>query len=1018
MESAQFPYYCDVFSFLKAVIPKRAQDIERNQVTTIPLVITCFDVCRELIFFGSNIGLVYGFHRGVEITSDPHVKFVLSSQTISFLKFASLLPSTSNLDQDPPRNTLVVTTDRTLLLYSLTRDKVLLQESIGNEEDGVITSVGISKEDIVVGTSHGIVYLLKVTVTATGCFITKKLIFREDPVTSDISSNHRFHSIIQIDPDLLPKSILIASCFRTIILHFDETDASKSSVIQVGQNKRKTCGPFGAVFMPINGLLDSPAQSLSTSSACLDGSLCIFAARPSSHLLRAQIQTGKAEETFILKKSIRPQPKEAFVSLKRTSSQRRESNVSNGVSPSLTPLQLGRLIKLTDSIICSWTPDSLVIFSTTGVILLEENDLLPITGVTKVTDTGPKSSGQHFEMFVLFDCRIIFRIRNFDIPSPTMTSLRQKFASSISMSSPVLESSEGKESFSIPHPFSFPLLTNIFNSLQVTSSSLLSIGQDPRRDSENREDIEISTYTEAASRKLSIPFEGVEEEEEEGPVVIKSRRRARIRSNGNSKNPLTQRQGSERSGLTLSRSVSSSNSLASPLRTSKGSVFSGDGTSSIASGSSAEGNTPDVKVNENPVDENAKLVRILDAYKQKNNMTESKTEETTFTTTTDLPVNVQEATDSLNLPSKHQSSVDQNDTKAEDKENIATLSPNTEETSKSVSDRKYFDVNLDSCLQDAFDLNDNQKGKDLYSNTTLHETIDMGSVKEMKWSLRISKAEDCNLKEKKKAPFDADKIISVSAFSDDMKDGVGILIQESKDACILIFPGFKKIKCPSVGDSVCVRSFEVNAREILLLYEDGSLYRCLDWSHKNRSLLTSVLPVKFSKLTISRVDRPLSLSFNFIDQLCWSCDQDGLGWILKLNTTTNTPSCLLARDDSFPPVRLTSVSVSPRNSAIVWGTDSCGRLFVREGIFNEKGDADILIAGINWVRVDIPFSVKSTVASNDSIWILCDFSSGDRLFERKGINPPYDYIGSHWQEYQLPASTSFSCFSGECHLFW
>jgi len=277
----------------------------------------------------------------------------------------------------------------------------------------------------------------------------------------------------------------------------------------------------------------------------------------------------------------------------------------------------------------------------------------------------------------------------------------------------------------------------------------------------------------------------------------------------------------------------------------------------------------------------------------------------------------------------------------------------------------------------------------------------------MKWSLVISKEinEKC-----KKTPFDPDNIIAINAFTDvDDTDTAALLVKEAKETCLYVLPGFKKIKCPCI-EGVTIRSFNVNLWQILLLYQDGSIFRCLDWRIKN--FFTALLPLRFTKLAITRIHRPLSLSVNFVDQICWSCDEEGYGWILRMKNPSlpSNASCRLARDDSFPSVRLKSVAVSPGNSGVVWASDSCGRVFVREGIFNEKGDEDNLITGINWVRVsDMPYSVKSIVACNDSVWILCEFSPGDILFKRKGINPPLNYIGSHWEKCQLPTTTT--CFS-------
>lgn len=991
------PYFCDVFSFLKSVIPMRAQHVEGNQVSTIPLVITCFDVCREYIFFGSNIGLVYGFHRGVEITSNPHIKLILTNKSIISIKFATFLSNaTSPSTSHQPPNTVIVATEKQLLIYSLLQNKLLQEEIILQEDSGNITTLSSYDGIIACGTSHGEVYIIRTTVTTSGGFLLKKqMIFREDAISPEGSSNHRFHSIVQIEFHPEEYSLLISSCFRTIVVQIPESSSSlekeMSQAIQVGQNKRKACGSYGAILMEWSKCkADNRTDSLSTSSSPISNGLpytCIFAARPSSHLVRADPKTGRAQETFILKKSQRPLPKEAFISLKTSS--RRVSNSSIATSTSL-PLHLGKLIQLTDSMICSWTSNSLIIASITGALLLEENDLINIIGVAKVNQNTKKDrkTSQDFEIFVLFENRVIVRLRNFNLSSPSMTSLRQKSSSSILMSS-----SETDAAFFIPNPFnSIPLLNNLVSTLQ--SSNVINIvnissNKDVLNNMSQSEDIEKSIFTENSFRKPTIPFT-VGIEDEDTPVVVRSRRNPKSKG---LHRPLSKRQQSQ---VSMVRSADSNNSICSPLVTSRTSIFSGGASSSISGGSSSD------RVGESPEDENSKLSRILHLYKNE--------------IVKDEPVMVTEVDSAVPLSKDSTLMTNKNNEEPPSKPGVdSNIMP--EEQKPSCNVESEISLNLDQTSyfnngSNLFNMNDNHPNKyDFYERTA---EINMGPVKEMKWCLKISKAENSNLE---KVPFDADNIIAVSSFNDDMRDGVGLLVQESKDISVYIYPGYKKLRCPYVNGGEKIRSFDINSRQILLLYEDGSLFRCVDWNKRSRNFITTLLPLKFTKISVSRIQRPLSLSINCMDQLCWTCDEDGLGWIIKiknsLSTKISTPSCLLARDDSFPPVRLTSVTVSPRNSAIVWATDSCGRLFVREGVFNEKGDEDNLIAGINWIRVcDIPFSVKTAIASNDSVWILCDFSSGDRLFERKGIDPPHDYIGSHWQEYQLPASTSFMCLSG------
>lgn len=968
-------YFCDVFSFLKSVVPSRAQTVDNGQVSTIPLMITSFDVCREYIFFGSNIGLVYGFQRGLEITSNPHAKLILTNQSINCIKFATFLPKTvSGSTQQQPPNTLIASTDKQVLLYSLVRDNLLTEETILKEDDGIITTISFYNGMIALGTSHGEVYLFEVIVAPNGgCLLKNELVFREEDVPSQTKSNHIFHSIVQIDFHPQDKTLLISSCFRTTIVCIEEASQVKETTksIQVGQNKRKACGPFGAIFFPVsvstNGV---KSGSFSTSCPTTDLTSCIFAARPSSHLLRADASTGQAQETFILKKSRRPLPKEAFLSLKISSG--RLSNVSTVTSHSL---HLGKLVKLTDTMMCSYTDDSLVIMSNTGALLLEENDLVNITGVAKVSQKSKNvKRGSEFEVFVLFENRVIVRLRNFELPSSSMTSLRQKSSSSISMS---------ENTFMTPNLFGLPLLTNLVSTLQ--SSNVINLSLVSKKESSLGDDIEKSTFSENSPRHSTIPL-SIVNQDDGSPIVLRRRRNSRMKG---SKRPLSHRQ-EPRTSEEMIRSASSSNSISSPLVTSRTSVLSAGCTSSSSGSTGSECDVVD--------DGSSKLRHILDKYKQEI----SKNEEST--TVKDELISVtngmEDPLGSTNVSDEPCVAADavKEDVNKDTFSLTTDSKPPVDQTKKNLFD-------LTGCYS-LLDINDNQRKKTEFLDRTVE--VNMGEVMDIKWTLRISKAENSNID---KPPFDADNIIAISSFNDDMTDGTGVLVQETYDAFVYVYPGYKKIKCPSSREKV--RSFGINIRQILLLYDDGSLYRCLDWNNKYRNMFTCLLPLKFVKLSVSRIARPLSLSFNCIDQLCWTCDEDGLGWIIKTRSGNTTPPCLLARDDSFPPVRLTAVSVSPRNSAIVWATDSCGRLFVREGVFNEKGDEDNLIAGINWVRVcDIPFSVKTAVASNDSVWILSDFPSGDRLFQRKGINPPFDYIGTHWQEYQLPASTSFSCLSG------
>lgn len=237
--------------------------------------------------------------------------------------------------------------------------------------------------------------------------------------------------------------------------------------------------------------------------------------------------------------------------------------------------------------------------------------------------------------------------------------------------------------------------------------------------------------------------------------------------------------------------------------------------------------------------------------------------------------------------------------------------------------------------------------------------------------------------------------ISASGFSDESNEGAFLLFgcSDHQNKSLYTFPGFKRIKLPRNNVKVC--TFSASHTKVILLDDDGNLFIANDWLHPR-----FLLGVKWDKINTSRTgSRLIDLSCNIIDQICWFIDEDGCSWIYRLKSST----WILARNDQVPNLRLKMMTVSPQNSAIVWAVDSESQIYAREGVFNDKSDADCLIAGIDWVLVEpVVGIVKLISASLDCLWVLSSVDGEDRLFKRVGIDPPSNYVGSEWEEVLLP----------------
>ena len=331
-------FHFDKFSFLVNAIPKGAQHLLR----TFSLSITCFDVNKQIFIFGSNIGMIYGFKRGQRVNSGLFLKKRLVEASIVNIKLIS-------------DELVVISTETGVYLINWVKKQLMYGWN---------------------GRTH-------CKITAIQCFVNSKT-EKISLVTGDSQGNilsHDFiersqteiwkensHEIVQLE-FIDDNKILISSCFRTFILSID----SPKDVIQIGSNKRKVCGKYGAINLAKSNI--------------------IIAARPSLHLIKADSSTGNVTQTFILKNANQPCKRGIFNEFQFLD---------------INPAKLGLLLSFCDEqYYISWNNSSLFLVSSTGELHVKETNLLNLVDV-KVTN------GKDNEVFLLFNSRDLIRIQRKD----------------------------------------------------------------------------------------------------------------------------------------------------------------------------------------------------------------------------------------------------------------------------------------------------------------------------------------------------------------------------------------------------------------------------------------------------------------------------------------------------------------------------------------------------------------------------------------------------------------------------
>ena len=679
----------------------------------------------------------------------------------------------------------------------------------------------------------------------------------------------------------------------------------------------------------------------------------VFAARPSSHLLVADPATGAGQKTFILKRSPKPDAIDAFDRLR---GQRKE----HATAPLLI---LGRLAAVDSDIIVSWNKSSFFMVDTSGALLMDERNI-DIIGLSVVISTGQQGDSQHdqFEIFLLSSQMILLRIMNF-----TFNDENNSILSSGSYS--------GSDDFSVDEPsvasFLPVNLTSTFNTLLngLKARSYSSESSTPSRFAVGSEQISLENFSnnhqEAASQlENSSEQLVIARKKFAGPKTTSSRvkvtkSKKKKETSGSSKETAT-------SNVSLTDVKDSSSNYNSTLYESiPGSDFT------------------EKDLQHASVDESERLLQILKAYnaERSNAITQVGDSPLQPSILAAQEENASEAITNHDVR-HHEPPLPTTSTSLEEEGENAHLSPDVSPPNGPLtsSDPFVFPILQLPSQEEATDTNNCSEKYDLVF---------------LEWTVRVP--------EEKKNKLDLSSVVQICALQDEMRDGLAILTNTAKDWFIYIYPGSRKIKCPNSKSKV--RTFHVSSSQIVLLYQDGSLYRASDWLTKSLFCLGP----KFTKAEFKRCNCLVDISCNVLDQVTWACDQDGFGWILR----STDSATFLARDDSSPQVRVTTVTVSPRNSAIVWALDVFSRLYVRSGIFNEKGDMDTLIGGIDWILVDdVPGRVNVISPSKDSIWIVCEIDGKDRLFKRLGIDPPKNYLGTEWQEYSLPVGEKIRCISG------
>lgn len=331
-------FHFDKFSFLVNAIPKGAQHLLR----TFSLSITCFDVNKQIFIFGSNIGMIYGFKRGQRVNSGLFLKKRLVETSIVNIKLIS--------------DELVVISTETGV-YLINWVKKQLMYGWNGRTDCKITAIQCfvnsktEKISLVTGDSQGNI-------------LSHDFIERSQTVIWKENS----HEIVQLE-FIDDSNILISSCFRTFILSIH----SPKDVIQIGSNKRKVCGKYGAIHLTKSNI--------------------IIAARPSLHLIKADSSTGNVIQTFILKNANEPCKRGIFNEFQFLD---------------INPAKLGLLLSFCDGqYYISWNNSSLFLVNSTGELHVKETNLLNLVDV-KVTN------GKDNEVFLLFNSKDLIRIKRKD----------------------------------------------------------------------------------------------------------------------------------------------------------------------------------------------------------------------------------------------------------------------------------------------------------------------------------------------------------------------------------------------------------------------------------------------------------------------------------------------------------------------------------------------------------------------------------------------------------------------------
>lgn len=983
-----------VFSFLHNTIPSH------DQKDGVPIQLTSCDANQEIIGIGSNIGVIYGFRRRTLVTDDSHFKCNISSGKISVLRIIN-------------NDSIAAASGNTLYVWTISGEHICWKWTASS----VITCLQIYTDEdtcpfLLFGTCEGQVFRHDLQVSET-----PTVIFEEC-----ISCNNHHHELVQIQI-LSPSVFLISSCFRTVILKSDENGSVSS--VQIGKNERKVCGKYGAVSIPQDEL--------------------VYASRPKSHLVRADIRTGEALETFILKNAPKPDSCPAF------SSFRKRNETKN--TPTSGNTCLGKLEVLNSQTLLSWTSSSVLIVSIDGSLILDERCLDGVVDVTCLFITD-----REFELFILMSNRCFLRITNIkDKEDERIPGYDENTYTCM----------DGEPFF----PFVLPTLTLLGNEFKKV---LYNFTQNSETIVEILDATSLTKgYCSKRQEEKTPPIYLNDEEiqkHDSGPLVVRKRVRKR-------KMREKQKNGMMFRGLKDSSSISSNTNTDSRSETSSSSIDTSSQKTvvSVQQKETTKQEFEDTLIISPPeviidssngrresLNETEKLQKILMAYNEKNeekncfisSLHESASEYNDIQshhqkmTEEDEVLKIEVIVESVETssiygnPNREQKINDDQsitgggdhfmrkereasheDLRGGDQEDewFETFSNNndeTEERSKGLDENNlevYEERNGDLGDPDHHVDETRAAGEEVEAiNLEMNPYAFLSDRTYLKWDLLLPSS-TCTLTQ-------GSQLVSVSALDDEMRVASALLASfdpRKSKTDLYIYPGLRKLKLPHPKSKL--RQFDVSSDRIFLLTQDGTLYNSPLDCHFSLNFQNLIFGAKWSKIEMKRsLCRFISVSVNRIDNICWLCHEDGVAWLYK----TRSSKWLLVRDDRDPPLELKSISVSPENSGIVWAIDSHSDLYVRQGIFNDKSDCDSLIAGIDWVRLDdVPGVVTRISAGRDTIWILSLMEGGEeRLFRRRGINPPKSYIGSQWEEVLLPLlfDDSISGLSGNktflCHL--